>query len=237
MSRLQPLQRQLRAMSDATTAAVLARFFKTAPGDYGAGDRFLGVKVPRIRRLLPAGRDLSLAQIGAILRSPYHEERMLALLLLVQAYEHGDATAQGEIYRWYLVHAPAINNWDLVDCSAPKIVGHYLLRRRRSPLFVLARSDNLWERRIAVVATLTLIRAGDFAATLRLGRQLLDDEHDLIHKAVGWMLREVGKRDRCRLETFLALYAHRMPRIMLRYALEKLPASRRAVYLRADRQA
>lgn len=205
------------------------RFFKTGPGEYGEGDRFLGVTVPTLRALAREHQDLPLKQITILLKSPWHEERVLALLILVRQYARGTLDQRQRIYRAYLAHTRHINNWDLVDCSAEHIVGAHLSNGGSATLVTLARSDNLWRRRIAVMATYYDIKRGAFRETLKLARLLLDDEHDLIHKAMGWMLREVGKRDRDALEAFLKRHADRMPRTMLRYAIERFsPAGRRA---------
>ena len=171
----------------------------------------------------------------ALLRSPWHEERLLALLILVRQYQRGDAVRRDQIYRLYLSGTRRINNWDLVDCSAGHIVGAHLLGRDRRVLERLARSRLLWDRRVAIIATSHFIGRGDFATTLRIARLLRDDEHDLIHKAVGWMLREVGKKDRAVLEAFLQRHAARMPRTMLRYSIERFPEPLRRRYLSAGR--
>jgi len=231
MASLHPLQKQLRERADQERAEQVARFFKTKKGEYGAGDRFLGIRVPDIRKLVRIGKDCGVTEVLSILRSGFHEERLLAVLLLVQLYSRGDAELQAGVYSAYLAHTRCINNWDLVDVSAPKIVGAHLKNRSRKPLFVLAKSPDLWERRIAILATFDFIRSGDFHDTMRLSRLLLHDQHDLIHKAVGWMLREVGKRDRQCAEAFLEQHYTVMPRTMLRYAIEKFPAQRRKAYL------
>jgi 3-methyladenine DNA glycosylase AlkD len=231
------LRRELRALADARDAAFLQRFFKTAPGEYGAGDRFLGVRVPVLRRLAREYRDLPAAQALALLRSRWHEERLLALFLLVAQYRRGGAAERAAIARAYLAHTRWINNWDLVDASAGPILGAELYPRRVSVLERLARSKSLWERRIAIMATSYWIREREFGPTLRIARMLLDDPHDLVHKAVGWMLREVGWRDRRREEAFLRRHGRRMPRTMLRYAIERFPARQRRRYLREPRSA
>jgi 3-methyladenine DNA glycosylase AlkD len=227
---LRRLRAELQRHANPERAAILQRFFKTGPGEYAAGDKFIGLTVPQIRALAKRYRQLSLADTCRLLHSPVHEERLLALLLLVQAYRAG--TEQQRIYELYLQNTRYINNWDLVDCSAEHIVGAFLRERSRSPLQQLAKSENLWERRIAILATFHFIKRGEFAPTLQIGRQLLRDEHDLIHKAVGWMLREVGKRDRATEETFLRQHYRQMPRTMLRYAIERFPETLRQRYLR-----
>lgn len=216
-------------------AAGARRFFKTGKGEYGEGDKFLGIRVPVFRRLCRECRGAPLRIALDLLTSPFHEIRLLALLMLVDRYERSRSSGEREaIYRAYLRHAARINNWDLVDCSAPKIVGAHLLERDRAPLYRLARSKCLWERRIAVIATFAFIRNGDFSDTLRIAELLLRDGEDLIHKAAGWMLREVGNRDPAALRRFLARHAREMPRVMLRYAVEKLPPDERRAWLRKD---
>lgn len=204
----------------------LQRFFKTERGGYGEGDVFLGVRVPAARKV--ARRfDLELEETEELLRSPLHEERLVALLVLVRRFERGDEPVRRALFDLYLESTDRVNSWDLVDVSAPSVVGGHLLDRPRDVLDRLARSVSVWERRIAIVATLTFIRAGQHDDTLRLSRVLLRDEHDLIRKAVGWMLREVGKRDEPSLVRFLEDHAPEMPRVMLRYALERLGAAER----------
>jgi len=232
-------------MANPDRARISRSFFKTGPDEYGEGDQFIGLTVPQVRALAKRCRGLSLRDTSRLLRSPIHEERLLALLLLVQAYRDGDGDVQRRIYELYLRSTKFLNNWDLVDCSAEHIVGAFLcsggcLSRSRSQyapetgaatLTALARSKSLWERRIAVLATFHFIKRGEFAPTLRIARLLLRDEHDLIHKAVGWMFREVGKRDLSAEENFLRRHYRRMPRTMLRYAIERLPNHLRQAYL------
>ncbi|HLA86295.1 MAG TPA: DNA alkylation repair protein [Thermoguttaceae bacterium] len=224
---------QLRRLASPDRAAVSARFFKTGPGEYGEGDRFIGVRVPEIRTVAKQFRDLPLAEIKTLLRSEIHEERLLALVILVGQFDKGDEAARKRIHDFYLANARWVNNWDLVDLSAPTIVGGYLENRSRRPVHRLAKSDGLWQRRIAVLATFHFIRRGDFDDTFKVAEMLLADREDLIHKAVGWMLREVGKRDTAVLETFLKKHHRAMPRTMLRYAIERFPAKKRQAYLKA----
>jgi 3-methyladenine DNA glycosylase AlkD len=226
------LQRRIRAAANPRDAVFLQRFFRTGPGEYGEGDRFLGIRVPTTRRLIREYRGPGMPAVRLLLNSQFHEERLLALLLLVRTYERAEPAERERIYRFYLANTRRINNWDLVDSSAPQIVGSHLERRSRRDLSRLARSKNLWERRIAVVATQWLIRAGDFEPTLTLAERLLTDPHDLMHKAIGWMLREVGKRDRDVLRGFLDRHAGRMPRTMLRYSLEHFAPRTRRQYMR-----
>ena len=226
------IENRLRRLADAAQAAVLLRFFKTGKGEYGEGDRFLGIKVPVLRKLVKEYCSTPLEEVARLLQSPTHEARLVALLLLVQAYERGDDTVQRRVFKLYLDHTDRINNWDLVDLSAPQIVGAHLASRSRRRLETLARSKSLWERRIAIVATHHFIRHNEFDTTLRIAEILLHDEHDLIHKAVGWMLREVWKRDQPTLERFLKPRCREMPRTMLRYAIERFPEPKRQAYLK-----
>lgn len=231
---LDAIRARLRALGDARHAAILQRFFKTGPGEYAEGDVFIGVRVPVTRKLAAQCADLPLAKLLELLRSPIHEERLLALILMVRAFARGDDALRAKLYDAYLANTRHINNWDLVDASAEHIVGPWLADKSRAPLDRLARSSSLWERRIAIMATFAFIKQGDAATTLRLAKRLLRDPHDLIHKATGWMLREVGKRvSRAQLLAFLDAHAAEMPRTMLRYAIEHLPKARRDRYLRA----
>jgi 3-methyladenine DNA glycosylase AlkD len=233
---LSRLKLRLRRLASPSDARFLQRYFKTAPGEYGAGDRFIGVRVPVLRRLAREFRGLSLRDTTRLLRSPVHEERLLALLILVAAYQRAGEAERAAIYRLYLKNLAHINNWDLVDSSAPRIVGKHLENRSRAVLFRLARSKNLWQRRVAVLAAFHFVRQGDFGDVRRLAEQLRNDPQDLIHKAVGWMLREMGKRDAKELKKFLRKRAGRMPRTMLRYAIEKLTARERRFYLQTGKR-
>jgi 3-methyladenine DNA glycosylase AlkD len=228
------IRRKLRAHANPASVAILQSFFKTGPGEYGEGDLFIGVKVPGVRAVCRECRGAPLEAIETLLHSRIHEERTLALLMLVDAFKVGDAALRSRIYRFYLANTKHINNWDLVDCSAAQIVGGWLRGRRTAPLTRLARSTSLWERRIAMIATFDGIRRGEFAETFRIADLLLHDEHDLIHKAVGWLLREVGKRDGAALRAFLATRYSTMPRTMLRYAIERFPEAERRKYLRGE---
>ena len=229
---LKALRKELYALADPADAKFLQGFFKTGPGQYGAGDKFLGLRVPDMRRLVLEYPDLEDSHALEMLTSPWHEERLLALLFLVDKYRRGDDAARKRIHRAYLANTRYINNWDLVDASAHYIVGQHLDARNIRLLERLARSDDIWERRIAIVATFRFIREGEFRPTLKIARLLVDDSHDLIHKAVGWMLREVGKRDRRVLDAFLRKHYRTMPRTMLRYAIERHPERVRKQYLR-----
>ena len=228
---IESLKKELNALGSPHQARHAQRFFKTGKGEYGEGDRFIGVRMPQIRAVAKKYRSLSLTNVRRLLRSPVHEERMTALLIWVFQYEKGDIVAREKIFHSYLSSTRYINNWDLVDLSAPTIVGNHLLKGSKQLLKDLSASHDLWERRIAVLATFPMIRSGDFAPTLLVSRRLLKDPHDLIHKATGWMLREVGKRDLPCLEEFLKKHYLKMPRTMLRYAIEKLPKKQRKAYL------
>ncbi|MCY2962717.1 MAG: DNA alkylation repair protein [Planctomycetota bacterium] len=225
------IRQKLNALASPEVAASSARFFKTGPGQYGEGDTFVGIRVPALRTLAREFRELPLPEIEVLLRSPIHEERLLALLILVLSVGKCDADHRKVVYDLYLANSRHVNNWDLVDTSAPAIVGGYLRDKSRNPLVELAKSASLWERRIAIVATQHFIRLGQFEDTLALSRLLLSDKEDLIHKATGWMLREVGDRDESLLEAFLEDHAPAMPRTMLRYAIEKFEPGKRRFYL------
>ena len=221
----------IRQRADPSRVPVLLSFFKTGPGQYAEGDVFIGVTVPDLRKVCRECVGTPLDEIEPLLQSEVHEERLLALLLLVEAFSRGGESERARVYRFYLAHTAFINNWDLVDSSAAAIVGGWLEKRPRTALRRLARSRSLWERRIAIVATHHFIRRGDFADTFAIADVLLGDGHDLIHKAAGWMLREVGNRDGRALREYLKPRHQRMPRTMLRYAIEKFPESERRSYL------
>jgi 3-methyladenine DNA glycosylase AlkD len=221
----------LLMLANPAKAQFLARFFKTGKGQYAEGDRFLGITAPVLRQLARQFRQLSLRDCTRLLDSPYNEERLLSLLILVERYRTGNAGVKKMVYRLYVKERKRINNWNLVDASAPYILGAHLLQRDRSMLHRLVHSRSLWDRRIAVVATFAFIRENDFGDTLKLTEQLLADEHDLMHKACGWMLREAGKRGPAVLEDFLRRHYRAMPRTMLRYAIERFPAAKRKRYL------
>jgi 3-methyladenine DNA glycosylase AlkD len=225
------IQKTLRALGDAEYAIHSQRFFKTSKGEYGEGDRFLGIRVPVIRQQVRALRGLPIAQTLKLLNSRWHEERLFALLMMVDAFNRGDKNDRREIYRRYLDNTQYINNWDLVDLSAHHIVGGWLVDHSRKPLYSLAASKSLWERRIAIIATFNLIRQNDFDDALAIAQRLLNDGHDLIHKAVGWMLREIGKRDVGVEKAFLDKHAATMPRTMLRYSIERFPPGERHRYM------
>ena len=224
--------KDLRKLSDPQKAQVLAGFFKTGKGEYGEGDIFWGISVPSQRIIAEKYSKLDLQGILMLLRSKIHEQRLTALLILVDKYQHADLINQKAIFDLYLSNTKYINNWDLVDLSAPEIVGDYLKDKDSVLLNKLARSKSLWDKRIAVLATFAFIKRNDFRKSLYLAELFLAEQHDLMHKAVGWMLREVGKKDRKVLEDFLNKYAHKMPRTMLRYAIEKFDEKTRLYFLK-----
>ncbi len=226
------IQKRLKQLASSETAEILQKFFKTGPGEYGEGDIFIGVKVPDLRKLAKEFQDITISEVRALLASSIHEERLLALLILVRNFASGDEITKKKIYELYLENTPFINSWDLVDGSAHHIVGAFLMGKNKAPLFRLAKSENLWERRIAIISTFYFIKLGQYQETLGIAEILLTDPEDLIHKAVGWMLREIGKRDRVAEETFLKKHYMKMPRTMLRYAIEKFPEPKRQRYLK-----
>lgn len=226
------IREKLQKLGNEKRAEQSKRYFKTGPGEYGEGDIFLGIPVPELRKLSRAYGDMPLETTEKLLKSPIHEERLLALLILVLKYTKGDAKAQKRIYTLYLRNTQFVNNWDLVDASAQYIVGPFLMDKSKKPLYRLATSESLWERRIAIMATFHYIRQNLHSETLKIAEILISDNEDLIHKAVGWMLREVGKRDLQTEEEFLKSRCKKMPRTMLRYAIEKFPAARRRLYLK-----
>ena len=229
--RISELRSKIKTLADKKVAETMQWFFKTGRGDYGEGDVFIGLKVPVQRKLAREFRDLSLTEIKELLTSTVHEERLISLFILIDKYRKADERGKEEIFNFYLKNRKGINNWDLVDISAPKIIGKHLREKDKSILFKFALSKNLWERRIAILSTQEFIKNDDFAPTLQLAEMLISDEHDLIHKAVGWMLREIGKRDRATEEKFLKIHYKNMPRTMLRYAIEKFSETKRKKYL------
>ena len=228
---VEEVRKLLRGLGDAQAAQHAQRFFKTGKGEYGAGDRFLGIRVPVLRTQIRHCVQLPQKAILSLLHSPFHEERLFALLLLVDRFSKAGETQRTGIFKHYLANTRYINNWDLVDSSASQIVGAYLEDKDRRVLYDLADSADLWERRIAIISTFHFIRKSDFADTLGIAALLQNDQHDLIHKAVGWMLREVGKRDVHIEEEFLRSRYREMPRTMLRYAIERFPEQKRKKYL------
>jgi 3-methyladenine DNA glycosylase AlkD len=224
----QALLRELKKLAEPAQAKILRRFFKTGPGQYGAGDIFWGIRVPKIRAVVRKHSRLDFASVEQLIRYPAHEVRLCALLILAAKYNGDPARA----FRIYLKNTRYINNWDLVDATAGRILGAYLDGKSKSRLWKLARSKLLWERRMSIIATFYYITRGQSAHTFKIARMLLKDRHDLIHKAVGWMLREAGKRcSQPAEEAFLKKYAAVMPRTMLRYAIERFPEPKRRYYL------
>jgi len=225
---------EIRKLANKKTAKHSQRFFKTGKGQYGEGDIFLGIRAPVLRKIAKIFRRISLAEVSKLLESKFHEERLLSILMLVNLFKSGDEDDQELIYELYLDKTKFINNWDIVDISAGNIVGAFLFEKDKAPLYRLVFSENLWERRIAIVATFYFIRNDEFDDTLKIAEILFTDKEDLIHKAVGWMLREVGKRVIEIEEEFLEEHYLKMPRTMLRYAIERFPETRRKMYLKGQ---
>jgi len=228
---LKAVHEDLESLSDPDDVKNLRRFFKTGPGEYGEGDQFRGIRVPVTRKLAQKFKDLSITDIEELLQSKFHEDRLLALFLLIQHFQKGDPNSQKLIYDLYLKNIRFINNWDLVDSSAEHILGAWLSDKCKDLLFDFTHSDSLWKRRIAIMSTFHYIKKGEFDISLRIAEILRNDPEDLIQKAVGWMLREIGKRDLATEETFLKKYYKELPRTMLRYAIEKFPEEKRQKYL------
>ncbi len=233
MSSLRKLRTELKKHANPTKAKILQRFFKTGKGEYAEGDLFLGITVPESRAIAKKFSSLSRTDIESLLRSKIHEERLVAILILVHIFKT-QKEKQEEIVNFYLKNTKNINNWDLVDLSADKILSPYLEHRERDILYTLAQSQNIWERRIAIISTFHFIRQNKFIDTLAISRILLKDNHDLIHKAIGWMLREVGKRNQNTLENFLKQHYQSIPRTTLRYAIEHFPEQERQSYLKGN---
>ena len=223
---------KLLSVSNPKQAAFLQRFFKTKPGQYAEGDMFLGIRVPVLREIAKANRATPLEEIAILIQNPYHEARFCALLLLMDHFKRSKEVAEKErCFQFYLQHTAYINNWDLVDVSCTHIIGSWLMDKDRQILYRLAESKNMWEQRIAIVSTLAFVRKGQFHDTLELVKKLITHPHDLIHKAMGWVLREVGKKERLLLTTFLNEHATRLPRTTLRYAIEHYPEEERKAFL------
>lgn len=231
MSKLKKLKEKLRKNADSERAKNQMNFFKTEKGSYGYGDVFLGIKVPEQRKIAKEFYDLSFEDLQKLLDSQIHEERLVALIILCARYEK-EKINRKKIFDFYIKNSKRINNWDLVDVSAPRISGRYLLDKPRKRLHEFSKSDNLWEKRISIVSTYAFIRESQFDDTLKIAENLLRDPHDLIHKAVGWMLREVGKKNQKILENFLKKHSKVMPRTMLRYSIEKFPGKLRQFYMK-----
>ncbi len=228
------IRKELRRLANKEIAEHSQRFFKTAKGQYGYGDRFLGIRVPVLRKTARKYREICVGDACGLLKSEFHEERLLALILLVNIFNRSDDEGRKTIYNIYLSNTKFVNNWDLVDCSAENIVGAYLRPRDRRPIYELVVSDELWERRIAIMSTFHFIKHNEFDDTLKIAEILLGDREDLIHKAVGWMLRETGKRDIAVEKKFLKKHYKQMPRTMLRYAIEKFPILQRRRFLKGE---
>ncbi|WP_455205526.1 DNA alkylation repair protein [Kaarinaea lacus] len=231
MKSVQQIQQQMKNLSDPQRAAHSQRFFKTGAGEYGEGDVFLGIKVPQIRQVAKQCLQLDNDDLVQLITSRYHEVRLLALLILVYRFPKATPQQQKRLFNFYIKHKTYINNWDLVDCSAPVIVGAYLFDKDKDLLYKYARHKRLWDRRIAIMANFYFIKQNHYSDALKLAEILLQDDEDLIQKAVGWMLREIGKRDLATEEAFLQRYYQQMPRTMLRYAIEKFTQKRRHQYL------
>ncbi len=225
------LQKALDLAADPTYARGLQRFFKTAKGEYGEGDIFIGLKVPMLRRITARYRSLPLEQIEVVLESPVHEHRLAAVIIMADQAKMAQPKQQKALFELYLRRTDRLNNWDIIDASCPRVVGAYLQDKPKDVLFTLARSSNFWERRIAMVSTAWFIRAGQLDDAFAIATVLLNDQHDLIHKAVGWMLREAGKKDEAALKQFLDAHAGTMPRTTLRYSLERLNEVDKAYYM------
>ena len=228
---LEEITDHLESLSDPERARQAARYFKAVPGGYGEGDRFFGIAVPTIRKMVKKFPDISIDTLQSLLQSAFHEARLFALLALVSRFEKGDDVVREKIFRLYLDNTKSIDNWDLVDSSAPHILGCHLKECDRGILYKLAQSDSIWERRMAVLATFCYIRDGDFDDAFSIAGSLLADPEDLIHKAAGWMLREIGKRDHLAEASFLDRHYREMPRTMLRYAIEKFEPGLRKAFL------
>ena len=231
---LTEIKKDIKKNANPQKAVLLQRFFKTGPGDYGEGDIFLGIMVPVQRSIAKKYKELSLKEIKELLHSKFHEERLIALFILVEQFKKGDEQKKEDIFTFYHLHRKRINNWDLVDLTADRISGSYLLDKDKTILYKLAESKNIWDRRVAVMSTFHFIKYDSFDDALGIAEILLHDKHNLIHKAVGWMLREIGKRDINTEEGFLEKHYKKMPRTMLRYAIEKFPEKKRLAYLKGN---
>ncbi len=231
MSLHEQVKTELEKLSDPEYAVRLQGFFKTGEGEYGEGDVFLGLRVPETRRVARKYRKIPLTDVLELLRSGFHEHRLIALFILTEQFNRGDEKARRQIVELYLTNTAYVNNWDLVDSSAHKILGAWLVDRPKDVIYELAGSESLWERRISIISTFAFIDKGDLADALALATILVDDGHDLIHNATGWVLREIGKKDQSVLEEFLSGHYKTMPRTMLRYAIEKLPEDRRRFFM------
>ena len=229
---LESLKKDLENLKDLKKAKILQRFFKTGKGEYGEGDIFLGIPVPKQRKIAKKYSNITLSNIQSLFGSKIHEYRLVGLLVLIFKYKESSVKDKEKIFNFYLKNTKNINNWDLVDLSAPNIIGEYTyLKKDSRVLFTLAKSNNLWEKRIAMISTYAFIKKQEFNEAFKIAEILVYDKHDLIHKVVGWMLREIGKRNQDIEEEFLKKYAYNMPRTMLRYAIEKFDKKKRKYYL------
>lgn len=228
---LEQLKRELLDSANSEQAKILRGFFKTGKGEYGGGDIFLGVKVPVQRKIAEKYLGLGLCKLKELMKSKIHEHRLISLIILNEKYKKSNGEGKGNIYNFYLKNRENVNNWDLIDISAPKIIGDFLLNKKRDILYKFADSENMWEKRIAIVSTFAFIKNDEFGDTLMISEKLLNDKNDLIHKAVGWMLREVGKKNENILKDFLKEHYKNMPRTMLRYSIEKFSKEKRKNYL------
>jgi 3-methyladenine DNA glycosylase AlkD len=229
---LKKLKKELEILSNEEKAKIHSRFFKTGKGEYGEGSIFLGITVPVLRKVAQKYQKISFNELQELLNDKIHTHRFVAIVILVEKYKKGTEKKKKEIYEFYLKNYDNINNWDLVDVSAPHIIGNYLLNKDRSILYKFAKSDHLWKKRIAIISTFTFIRVNQFEDTIKISKILLNDKHDLIHKACGWMLREMGKKNQKTLEKFLDENIKNMPRTMLRYSIEKFEETKRKEYLK-----
>lgn len=232
MSTLSQIKTELEDLGDPEKREKLQTYFKTGKGEYGEGDIFLGISVGEQRKIAKRYRELAMPLVVKLLRSIIHEHRLVALLILVEKFKKGDQDEREKIVELYLDNTKWVNNWDLVDLSAHKILGEYLKNKSKTVLYNLAESEDLWERRISIISTFAFIRNGDYNEPLKIAEMLVNDEHDLIHKAVGWVLREVGKRDPAKEEEFLMKYYRKMPRTMLRYSIEKFDRNKKQFYMK-----
>lgn len=228
------VKKELQVKTNPSKIKIYSNFFKTGKGEYGEGDKFLGITVPEQRSIAKKYLDLSLDDIESLLQSDIHEHRLTSLLILVEQYKKASETEKEKIVTFYLKNAQRVNNWDLVDLTAPNILGPYLINKDKKILYTLSKSSNLWEKRIAIVATLAFIRKEEFEDTLKISELYLNEKHDLLQKATGWMLREMGKKNEQVLEEFLQKNFKNMPRTMLRYSIERLSKERREFYMKKN---
>ncbi len=229
---LESIRKDLERLSNKEYAARLQKYFKTGKGEYGQGDKFLGIRVPNLRILAIKYQNISISQVSTLMKSSFHEERLFSLFVLVGLFKKANDEDRKKIYTLYLKNTKFINNWDLVDASAGRIVGAYLFTRDKKKIYALAKSKNLWKRRISIMSTSYFIGHNEFTDTMKIAEMLLNDKEDLIHKAVGWLLREIGKKDLELEESFLKKHYTNMPRTILRYAIEKFPVEKRQSYLK-----